>query len=396
MVHFQTIFEIPDWIVEGLKCGEYVRIGGVIRDAKTKQIIAMLRETVPNSLQASTLISQANFVINLLNLGASILNLGISIIGFTLILKKLEEVERRFESLNRIQESVNNLHDKFDNLVDSNFRAALDLARDAITMSQSENRKSAAMSAVNRFLEAQHIYSSYIDRSLQGNIAIASRYILSLSLAYTARARCYLELEEITSAVVCLQEGSQPLRYRIEQYIKALFLSQPIARQVPSFIGGPIVSLDSPVELHRLGEICKWLEPELKCISDGRATLFEAEKISLVKFVPYKNSFFAGIFTSASASPGLFSLFSLFRKDDMPIKQEDTSIEAEEINSESFIKIIEDIEQLIETYNRFEAYLLEVQVIQQQRMSFQNWLQQAPSVKSQQHEAESAYIICLQ
>ncbi|WP_168645681.1 hypothetical protein [Dolichospermum sp. UHCC 0259] len=40
MTIFQTTFDIPEWILQGLQTGEYVRIGGVIRDGNTKQIVA--------------------------------------------------------------------------------------------------------------------------------------------------------------------------------------------------------------------------------------------------------------------------------------------------------------------------------------------------------------------
>ena len=35
---------IPDWITRDLVNGTYERVGGVIRDAQTKQIVAWLRE----------------------------------------------------------------------------------------------------------------------------------------------------------------------------------------------------------------------------------------------------------------------------------------------------------------------------------------------------------------
>jgi len=145
MIELQTIFEIPNWIVQGLESREYVRIGGVIRDAKTKHIIAMLREIAPDISQASTLLTQAGSVASLLNLGVSILNLGVSVIGFALILKRLKGIEQRLEEdFNQIQENINHLHRKFDICVYANFRAALDLARDGTTMLQPENRRNAA------------------------------------------------------------------------------------------------------------------------------------------------------------------------------------------------------------------------------------------------------------
>ncbi|MBW4429550.1 MAG: hypothetical protein KME50_35610 [Nostoc desertorum CM1-VF14] len=387
MKEFQTIFQIPDWIVQGLESLEYVRIGGVIRDAKTKQIIAMLREITPDISQASKLLTQAGSVASLLNLGVSILNLGITVIGFSLVLKRLKEIEQGLEEdLNSIEESINSLHRKFDISVYANFGAALELASDATTMLQVNNRKNFATLAISRFLEAQHIYSKYVEISIKENISLADKYILSLVLAYVARVRCYLELEEINNAVFCLQEGTKILRHSIQQYIKSLLTSQPIARELPSFQGGPIIDLYSPVELYRLSNICKWLEPELNCILNEKFILFEAQRIKLVKFLQYERNDFPII--------GYCGAF-LYTEEKVEKKECDFT-KKEENNLYNLFKVVKIIEQTIETYNRFEAYLLEVQVIQEQGMSFQKWLQFASHTEAQQHPIETMCIIQLQ
>ena len=50
-------FEIPEWISSGLKSNAYERFGGVIRNSRTKEVVAWLRETSPNLTQAGTLLS---------------------------------------------------------------------------------------------------------------------------------------------------------------------------------------------------------------------------------------------------------------------------------------------------------------------------------------------------
>lgn len=79
------IFTIPDWINQGLESGNYVRFGGVIRDAQKQQpeIVAMWREVNPYLSQVLTLVSQCRSV-------ASILTLAVSCIGFSVVLQRLE------------------------------------------------------------------------------------------------------------------------------------------------------------------------------------------------------------------------------------------------------------------------------------------------------------------
>lgn len=150
-------FEIPESISSGLKSKAYERVGGVIRDSQTKQIVAMLRETTPNLSQASTILSQFGSV-------ASLLNVAISVVGFVIIAKRLDVIERKIDGL---QESLNALHYKYDLSVDANFRAALKLAENSLTMRNQANRSDMSRLAISRFLEIQHIYTGYLDTAIE-------------------------------------------------------------------------------------------------------------------------------------------------------------------------------------------------------------------------------------
>jgi hypothetical protein len=210
MNSFTTTFSIPDWINNGLKSGIYVRFGGVIRDVRTKNIVAMLREVSPSLSQVPTVLSQVGSV-------ASILNLAISVIGFALLMKRLGKIEHRLKA---VQDDIKQLHHKFDLSVYANFRAALDLARDSLTMTRSENRLSMAQLAINRFLEVQHIYTNYFDTAIEQNVEVANEYLLSLFLTYVARSRCYLELQENKTAISCLEEGAEALKNHTFKYLE--------------------------------------------------------------------------------------------------------------------------------------------------------------------------------
>lgn len=414
MTIFQTTFDIPDWILQGLQTGEYVRIGGVIRDSNTKQIVAMLREVSPNISGIGNLLSAASPVLGILNLGVSFINLGVSVIGFALILNKLKKLEESCkEELNKLEEkiqgNINNLHRKFDISVYANFRAALDLANDSQTMVNPENRINMATLAINRFLESQHTYSNYIEISLQENISLTDKYIASLALTYMARARCYLELGEIKNAVICLQEGAEILRCHIDKYVKTLLISQPIARTCPSFVNhgfvmGQPTSLDSPVELHRLARICKWLEPELNKSSDDKSVLFEAQRKNLVNFIQY-NTKQEGLYDAllptvvAVAAVSVIPIFGGLIANRIAadaVERINQPVQKANIDSLILTMKVEKIEEIIETYHRFESYLLEVQLIQKQGISFKNWLELVPNTEIQEATLETIPIILLE
>lgn len=326
-----TTFSIPDWIDKGLKSQVYERVGGVIRDSQTKQIVAMLLETTPSSTP-STILSQFGSV-------ASILNLGFSVIGFTLLNKRLGEIEER---LKYIQEELDQLHSKFDLSVYANFRAALDLGRDAFTMTKLANRVNMANLAINRFLEAQHTYTGYFDTALAENIQVADEYLSSLFLTYVARTRCYLELEEVETARSCLQEGAEVLRSHVEKYIDKV--SPYIQKNV--FPPGTI-----PLSVHGVtsGVIAS------STVGDVVVPVIPVIQLGLLG--------------------GLLGVNS--KKEENP----------------PFPQAREKVGVMIENYHRFEAYQAEVHAIAQLGISLHEWLKLTTSTEVKPDRAELLYII---
>lgn len=337
-------FSIPDWINEGLKTKAYERVGGVIRDFRTKQIVAMLRETVPHITQASTILSQFGSA-------ASILNLGISVIGFAIVIKRSGEIEQR---LKLVQEDVKKLNRKFDLSVYANFRAALDLARDAFTMSKPENRVNMANLAINRFLEAQHTYTAYFDTSLEEDIQVADEYLFSLFLTYVARSSCYLELEEIETARLCLQQGTEFLSSCVNKYFDKVFSYLNDDEQEKFYKNYPLLLSASYITVNGV-------------ITGIFGYLGYFSKALLIK-----------------ASPVLHVNFL----EEVLLRV--TSKKEEEIVLDN---ALEKVEAIIETNRRFEAYQTEVQAISQLGISFHDWLKLTPSKETKPEGAELMYII---
>ncbi|MCC5668692.1 hypothetical protein LC653_33795 [Nostoc sp. CHAB 5784] len=90
-------------------------------------------------------------------------------------------------------------------------------------MTKPENRVNMANLAINRFLEAQHTYTGYFDTALKEDIQVADEYLSSIFLTYVARANCYLEFNEISTAYLCLQEGTEFLSKCVNKYFDKVF-----------------------------------------------------------------------------------------------------------------------------------------------------------------------------
>ncbi|MEH2457341.1 hypothetical protein [Nostoc sp.] len=360
-------FMLANWIAKGIADGTFERVGGVIRDVKTKQIVSWLREQEsPTGKQLEELGRNLQDTQGILQVtsAVSILNLGISVIGFAVIAQRLKELEKR---LQQAQQLLNKIDRKIDLSFYANFRAAIELATNAFTMTKTENRRSSALQAINRFLEAEHIYTEYTDIEIEQKSQIADEYLLTLSLAYLAEARCYLELEEHDTALRRFQEGSIVIRSRIQKYVKLLLTSNPAAYLHPQFRG--------QINLRRLTQIYQWLDP--KCDENS---VFDMQRMNLFMLAQDPNKWVESI-PPAIWDSKIDWVGKVIWDDPKP------QIYAR------LPKTLAVMESMIETDRRFESYQTEVQAISKLGISFHDWLKLTPSTEIKPDGAELMYII---
>lgn len=408
-------FILADYIAKGLADGTFERVGGVIREIGTKHIVAWLKESGSNTVQLPTPTSSSpnllNLVfsgVNLVTSGAntaivgkgltnvnyrldgieqqvgniqqslqqaqgilqvstatSILGLGVSVMGFAAIAQQLKELEQRLQIA---QELLSKIDRKIDLGYYANFRAALDLAINAFTMSKPENRRSSALQAINRFLEAEHIYTEYTDLELEQESQIADEYLLTLSLAYLAEVRCYLELEEHETALRRFQEGAAVLRSRILKYVELLLTPNPAAYLQPQF--------KNQIDLQRLTKIYQWIDPDL-----NENAVFEMQRENLIKIAQEPNKWIDSL-PSAILDPVEIPR-GWFGRNHEDLKQE---------ADKRLPQVMEVMESMIETNRRFESYQSEVKAIAQLGISFHDWLKLSPA-EAKPEAAELMYII---
>ena len=356
-----TTFLIPDWISAGLTGGLYERVGGVIREVGSKHVVSWLREDfnpIDGFVPPTGSLPSINLATGMLQItsAASMLNLGVSVIGFAVIAHRLSELEQR---LQKSQELLSQINRKIDLGFYAKFRAALDLAKIAFRMSKPENRRSSALAAINLFLEVEHIYADYVDQELEQKSQIADEYLLTLSLAYLAEARCYLELEEWDTAWSRLQEGAEKIHPRMHRYVELLLTSNPAAYLDPQF--------KRQIDLRRLTKVYQWLDPAL----DENA-VFESQRENLFNWKQEKgiqssykwvNSLPAAIVSSTEVKGTFFG------------NREETKDEA----MKRLPQMMEMMESMIETNNRFESYQTEIRAISKLGISFEDWMKLAPA-----------------
>lgn len=393
MLPLTLTFDIPAKILAGLINGSLVRRGGVIQDA-SGQVVMWLRELGGAGVAAAStsplpsidpvtgmlnlamsgvnagismkgfaaVTQQLNQMQGMLNIctASSMLSLGVSAIGFAAISNKLSELENRLKA---VQAAIEKLDRKVDLSFYANFRAALDLANNAFSMSYKDNRRSSALKAVDRFLEAQHIYLDYIDQELEQESQIGDEYLLTLYLAYIAESRCYLELEEFDTAINRFKEGEAKIRSRVEKYIDILLTPNPLVYLHPD--------LTDEIDLTRLTNVYRWKDPRLD-----------------------ENSVFQILREYLRPESG-----SLKVRLDSWVRSLPSAViersEAKKLGRQGVIQrlpsFMAEMESTIETNNRFEAYYLEAKAIAKLGISFQEWLELQPA----ESKAEGANVMCI-
>jgi tetratricopeptide (TPR) repeat protein len=390
MVPLTLTFDIPARILMGLADGSLIRNGGVIQDTSGRVVMwlrelgeaGVLTSTSPTMLPGidpvtgvlnlamqgvnagismrgfAAVTQQLNQIQGMLSVAtaASMLSLGVSAIGFVVISKRLKELEKRLE---KAQEYLEKIDKKIDLGFYANFRAALDLAMNAFTMSKGDNRRSSALGAINRFLEAEHIYTDLADKELTVNSQIGDEYLLTLCLAYIAEARCHLELEEFDTAARRFQEGKNQINARIEKYVDLLLTDNPLMYLHPKLKG--------KTDFSRLTRIYQWKDPSLT-----ENSVFELMRDRMVP--EYDMLWSSQIDQWIESLPASIIESENIKKGFWGIKDEGR----EEI-IQKLPASLEEMETMVETSQRFTSYELEVKAISKLGISFHEWLQLRPS-----------------
>lgn len=345
MPSVDVTFDLPAKIITGLSDGTLARNGGVIQD-KLGRVVMWLREVPNPGVQPlpdpTSLASQSLSLIG----ATSALTLGISVLGFAVIHNKIKELESR---LQEVQQALETIGQKIDVSFYANFRAALDLARNSFSMTDKENRHNSALQAINRFLEAEHVYADLLNQELSKESSICGDYILTLCLAYLAEVRCYLELGEYATALRRFQESQPKISQYISRYIDILLTDTPAIYLHPS--------LKDLISLTRLTKIYQWKDASL-----NESSVFEFIRPSLFKATDW---FFED--KVKALPPAVMEPWRL-KKGFWGISEEGMKAVFE-----CLPQSVSEMERMIETFGRFSSYKYELALVSKAQVSFSQW-----------------------
>ncbi len=232
----EVALEIPLAIARGLASGELERVGGVVRDVASKQVVAWLREggqiannsdlaggllnTLLNSATGGMLSTTTNllntavtarshFLImqelhsltNLIGIvsGIGVLNLATTVISTGIILKRMSDLESAIKGLNVV------IAKQFAQDHQVKMEAAIHAADNALNMEVPSNRNFQANTAIGKLFEArQHIWLE-IDTLKSSSHDAPNNELMQKNIEQamhldTLYCRCLLELENLARA----------------------------------------------------------------------------------------------------------------------------------------------------------------------------------------------------
>ena len=244
MPQLEVMLEVPLQISQGLASGQLERVGGVVREVGSKQVVAWLREggqiadntdlaggvlrTVLNvstggaastatGLLSTAVTARSHFLIMQqmrglatmarLNLGMGLINLTVASVSLVKLVQRLRELEDR----------ITGLYGEFERDREANLRAGLAASEDAARSAAAgdgDNERIYARQALNRLRAAAALIGDKLkDIRTGGDLDLFASHLTRAMQVDAVMIRCYLDNADSANASQYVADALN--RYRI-------------------------------------------------------------------------------------------------------------------------------------------------------------------------------------
>ncbi|WP_216915334.1 MULTISPECIES: hypothetical protein [unclassified Synechococcus] len=220
MTPLNVVFDLPAALANGLQNGAYERVGGVIRDSNSKQVVAWLREggngvVSQPPLPKLALGEAAQMITPML----SAVNLGVSVAGFAVVITQLNQIS---DQIRLIEAKVDRVSVKLDDLALAKLMAGVNACLNAVELGDANLRQQMAGQALTALHEARHYFNQQVLRSAAKAEATSAEYVSMAFAALVAEVQTYLQLDEGEKAARTLRQGLTDLRPGLTQLMNAV------------------------------------------------------------------------------------------------------------------------------------------------------------------------------
>ncbi|MGB1286352.1 MAG: hypothetical protein ACPG7F_07465 [Aggregatilineales bacterium] len=244
MSQLEVVFEVPQIIASGLATGQYQRIGGVIVERGSKQVVAWLRDG--GLVETATSVAPGNLLGNAVQTAASladghltrqsihalgqtvesaarftatgqVINLAISGATLLAVKKHFQQLQTQLEALEAA------MNQQFEQDRTAKFTAVLDMTRDALEMTDVSQRQANAKLATESLYEARNYFLDELDNLVEADydhqiLPYMQNLLRRAMLAHLTIVKCYMIRGDDTLARKILNEKYQ----KFEKYVDIL------------------------------------------------------------------------------------------------------------------------------------------------------------------------------
>ena len=219
-MNLNVVFDVPARVAQGLMNGSLERVGGVVRDSSTKQVVMWLQE---GGSQASKALAQPPLAgIQALATASSLLsaaNLGVSVASFALVLQQLNRISDQIKS---VEAKVDRANQKLDDGWLAKLKAGINACQNSVELQNPTLRIQMAGDAINMLHEARHYFNQQAIRSSSKAEAASADYLGLAFVALAAEVQAHLQLDEGEKAARTLRQGLEDLRPGLTQLMNAV------------------------------------------------------------------------------------------------------------------------------------------------------------------------------
>ncbi|MEB3361703.1 MAG: hypothetical protein VKI42_06215 [Synechococcaceae cyanobacterium] len=245
-MNINVVFDVPAKVAQGLLNGSLERVGGVVRDTSSKQVVMWLQEggsTVSQAIAQPPLAGGAG-AIGGASLVLNAANLAVTAAGFAVVIQQLNRISDQIKS---IEAKIDRVSDKLDDLALAKLKAGINACQDAVDHTDPAIRVTMAGHAITALHEARQYFNQQAIRSAGKAEAASAHYVALAFVALAAEAQTYVELDNSPKAARVIRQGLEDLRPGLTQLMNAV-LDCSCHYLKPDFAG--VVELDLILWLH--------------------------------------------------------------------------------------------------------------------------------------------------
>jgi len=220
-MNINVLFDVPALVAQGLMNGSLERVGGVVRDSSSKQVVMWLQEggsEVSKALANPPLAGGANALAAANPLLATA-NLGVSVAGFAMVLQQLNRIS---DQIRGVEAKVDRISHKLDDQALAQLKAGINACQNAVELNDPTLRIQMAGQALTTLHAARQFFNQQVVRSAGKAEASSAEYVGLAFVALAAEVQTYLQLDEGEKAARTLSQGLDELRPGLTQLMNAV------------------------------------------------------------------------------------------------------------------------------------------------------------------------------